>query len=295
MPSFSDIQSNPCTVTQLSGCCGFAAVVMALLTRKSAAIYQLAACASKGQPFRSITKSTHVRNRLLKRKRGGIIPSGDTFDQELCVALMILFKEYCRQSSNQLGAQWRRCLDFSVLFGWDYSTMNVTQITGTTTVSKLKNVPQGAVRSNGLSFPQRTSYKLGDLAMPADVMPSLLKMVGLTVQRHGVLTRSFPALATKTATQAKATFKKFQDEMQRIQTGRMAPFRFKGDVILGVGDEPTNQRYAQYHYVTHWVYVPATPQTAPGNDEFRCWTWGNEHDFWATMAGFYPAYGIYLG
>ena len=75
MPSLRQIKIDPSLVDRRSGCCGFAAALMAMLVRDSDEVDELADCVTKGSKWRDIDKSTRVRDRLIKRMRVGIIPS----------------------------------------------------------------------------------------------------------------------------------------------------------------------------------------------------------------------------
>jgi hypothetical protein len=310
MPKWNDVKANPSLVSQQSGCCGFAAVLMALLVRKSKVVDQLVACATTAKEFKRITKSTRVHERLLKRKRAGIVTGIDDFDQQLCLALMILFKEYCKQKGS---LAWEACLTYSTLWSWAYSSMTYTKTTdgdvlnwlsfgmlGTAPVTttgkptKLKDIPEGAVVTH-----DDLSYKKGDLALPATSVPELLGMVDLSVAAQAKLVTDtvFSGFDGKAPSAVRSgALKTFHDELNDVQTKGSASSHGYADVILGVGNKPTETKFNAYDNVTHWVYLPAKPNSKPGKDEIHCWTWGAEQDLWASIAGkgFYPAYALYL-
>jgi hypothetical protein len=311
MPNLTQIKADPSLVDQIKGCCGFAGALMALLVRKSDVVDEIADCASKGQEFKGIVKSTKVHARLLKRLRVGIIPGSKPYDFAMCLALMILFKEYSKQ--NGLTA-WDECITYSTKWSaWRYANIDVTQsdtsllrwlgggdftVTTTTRVSKLKDVPTDLSLSSGVSI-QGASYKAGDLAVPADTMPALLGMLDLSVKRQGALidNTSFAGFSGKKASAVKSNFQAFQDEIRTIQLAGNASSVDYTDVILGVGDRPGNSDFEAYNNVSHWVYVPVKPNNKPGSGEFKVWTWGAEHDFWSSITdigGYFPAYAIYL-
>lgn len=311
MPSLRDIETDPSLVDQIRGCCGFAGALMALLVRKSEVVGEIADCVSKGAKFKDIDKSTRVRDRLLKRLRVGIIPSNQPFDFAMCLALMILFKEHSKQEGS---SAWQECIDYSATWSqWAYARMQWSEtdhsllrlisggdftVTTTTNASKLKDIPRGKSLGSGVTI-GGYSYKRGDLAVPADTMPALLDMVGLTVKRQGPLINDtgFRALSGRKASFARPKFSGFQGEINRIQRAGSASSVDYADVILGVGNNPGDVGFEAYDNITHWVYVPVKPKSKPGSTEFKCWTWGAERDFWSFMTdgrGYYPAYAIYL-
>ncbi len=311
MPSLTQIKADPSLVDQIKGCCGFAGALMALLARDSDVVDEIADCTSKGQKFKDIVKSTRVHARLLKRLRVGIIPGSKPYDFAMCLALMILFKEYSKQ--NGLTA-WDECITYSSKWSaWAYANIDVTQsdtsllrwlgggdftVTTTTRVSKLGDVPTDLTLSSGVSI-QGYSYKRGDLAVPAATMPALLGMLGLTVKRQGALIddTAFAGFSGKKASAVKSKFQAFHDEIRRLQLAGSASSVDYSDVILGVGNKPGDSDFEAYDNVTHWVYVPVKPKNKPGSGEFKIWTWGAERDFWSDMTdgrSYYPAYAIYL-
>jgi hypothetical protein len=313
MPTLRAIKGDPSLVDQIKGCCGFAGAIMALLVRKSATIDQLVDCIDRGTKFKGIDASSRVPGRIRKRIGTGIIADASNHDFMMCLALMILFKEHSKQEGD---GDWQACLDYSAVWtSWAYDTMSYTTSStsllrlisgGSFTevthhhVTKLKQVPRG--KKVSLS---ELSYKGGDLAVPAPIMPSLLDLVEIDVVRHETLvdTSGFRLLKNKSANQAKLSFTAFSAEVNRIQRAGSARSVDYSDIILGIGHEPGNQDFEPYDNITHWVYIPAKPKAKPRMGEFKCWTWGAEHDFWAHMVdvhranrrpGFYPAYAIYL-
>jgi hypothetical protein len=305
MPTLNDVESDPSFVKQRAGCCGFAAVLMALLVRKSSVVDDLVDCATKGQQFKSISKSTRVQGRLLKRLKTGIISGKDDFDHQLCLALMLLFKELCKQESY---SGWQECIDYSKLWSWNYAEINYEKAeqsllqwltcdwfgaptTTTMTVSKLQDVPLGAKATF-----KDLSYKKGDLAIPAVSFPDVLTMVGLSVAKASRLVddSTFAGFDRKAASVARSTLNKFHGELNGVQKNGSTGSLGYSDVILGVGNNFTG-KFNSYYNVTHWVYLPAVPKNTPSSDELQCWTWGAEHDLWgARLNGYYPAYAIYL-
>lgn len=289
MPSLRQIKDDPSLVDQRSGCCGFAAALMALLARDSAEIDELVDCVTKGSKWKDIDKSTRVRDRLIKRLRVGIIPPNQPFDFCLCLALMILFKEHAKQTGSRA---WDDCMEFSQVWSaWSYSTMQHTKtdwsllrwldgggFSKTTTIatySKLKDVPKG-VKLGGKLTTTGLAYKKGDMAMPADRMPDLLEMVGLTVQAEGPLVgdRVFRTFEDEGSSFVRPKVSAFHRELNRIQRAGSASSVDYADLILGLGNEPGNSDFEAYQNVTHWVYVPAKPKAPPVGTEFKCWTWG---------------------
>lgn len=324
MPTLSEIKKDVYKVNQLRGCCGFAATLMALLVRKSKVVDELVQCVANGRKFRDIDQSVRVKGRIEKRLKVGIIDSRGRHDFQLILALMILFKEYSKQ--NNLGA-WEECIEYSQKWnGWNYAGLHFDHVddslyrwafggpkgsgffSGTYSqvtprvVSKIKDVEQGKTIGNGLTL--GLSYKRGDFAVPGPLMATLLGMVGLTVFREGPLIetsgfRQFTRLATvqDKVSVVRPKYQILQSLMWKVQqAGSASAYNFS-DAIVGVGNRPNQSDFEAYHNVTHWVYVPAKPKNKPGANEFKCWTWGGEYDFWQFMVNvkkYYPAYVIYL-
>lgn len=232
------------------------------------------------------------------------------FDFAMCLALMILFKEHSKQERS---SAWQECIDYSAVWTqWAYASMQYSEsdhslmrlilggdftVTTTTVVTKLEDIPTSKTLRSGVTI-DGYSYKRGDLAVPADTMPALLDLVGLTVRRQGRLIddTGFRTLSGQDASFARPRFSGFQAEINRIQQAGSARSVDYADVILGVGNNPGNAGFEAYDNITHWVYVPAKPKSKPGSTEIKCWTWGGERDFWSYMTddrGYYPAYAIY--
>jgi hypothetical protein len=295
MPTLQECRDDPSLIDQVSGCCGFAAALMALVERNSQVVDDLVACVFEGHQFGNVARSTRIKDRVRRRERVGILDTTTQEDWALCFGLMILLKEHAKQ--NNLNA-WNKCIQYSLLFQWGYSNIVVRGTNKSET--KLKPLTGYFVDwqvDQDFDF-VGLSYKKGDLALPFDVLPTLLGLLGLQVHSTDDLGAGRVNFAVaQPPFVAQLACREFSAEMRGMQTAQNAQQRQYDGVILGVGKRPDAQ-YGAYRHVCHWVYVPVSPtHGAPGAGDFKIWTWGQEREFWSDFvvnAGYYPAYALRL-
>ena len=293
MATIEECKKDPSKLDQNSGCCGFAAALMHLFVTQSSALNDFLNCVISCKAYRQIAKSTRITNRLIKRDLAGILDIDAHEDWMLCIALMLLFKESSKQKAD---GDWKKCSDYSTLWSWSYNDIT-TDSAQEPQVKKVKEVLAANAKVDA-NFAQDLSYKGGDLAVPADVLPKLLKLVDIdAIVRETVATKDFKLFAGKKAAQMKNGFTQLEQEIRSVQTtGSTKAVKWSG-LILGLGNKPGSAKFEAYDNVTHWVYVPARPNAVPANGEFKIWSWGKEFDFWKEIVDgkkYYPALVIEL-
>ncbi|WP_224245502.1 hypothetical protein [Hyalangium gracile] len=294
MPTIEECKKDPSILDQNSGCCGFAATLMHLFVTKSTALKDFLNCLLSCKAYPGVPKSTRITLRLLKRQDAGILDIDAREDWMLCHGLMMLFKESSKEKSD---GDWAKCETYSQLWSWAHSNLT-TDTALSQPATKVKELLAANAKVNA-SFAQGLSYKRGDLALPSDVLPNLLQLVGVTVAGQTVIpTTEFiqaqkqTSLAQKQRNQAALT-----REIQQVQSGGSTSSRTWSGIILGVGDKPNDTKFQAYNNVTHWVYVPVKPNKPPASGEFKVWSWGKEFDFWDYFVGqedYYPAVVVKL-
>jgi len=296
MPTIEECRKHPHKLDQHSGCCGFAAALMHLFVTKNKALNDFLNCMLSCKAYRGINKSTVITNRLIKRDLAGIIDIDAREDWMLCHGLMLLLKESSKQNGDD---DWKKCEDYSKLWtGWTHGELTTDSVLQKP-AEKLKDLIQANAKVNA-EFQGKLSYKRGDMAVPADVLRNLLKLVDINIAgAMPIDSNEFSKFNGKRAWQVQSNnaFTKFTEEVGDVQrSGSTSSVRWSG-LILGVGNKPGNQDFEKYYNVTHWVYVPAKPVSTPNSDDFKIWTWGKELDFWGQLvedAKYYPALVIDL-
>ncbi len=293
MPTIKECEQDPSKVDQKTGCCGFAATLMHSFVTKSSALKDFLNCVIHCKPYRDVAKSIRITDRLLKRDRAGIIDIDAREDWMLCHGLMILFKESSKQKAD---GDWAKCETYSTLWSWSHGDLTTDTVL-TAPATKVKDLISAKAKVNP-EFLGKLSYKRGDLAVPGDIIPNLVGLMDIAVDSTTTVpTTDFRQFKDKNASQVKGGFSSLTREVRTVQlTGSTASVNW-GGMILGVGNKPTEAKFEAYANVTHWVYVPAKPKVAPGGDEFKIWSWGQELNFWHDIVErrrYYPAMVIKL-
>jgi hypothetical protein len=163
------LRNQPSLVDQGNhGCCGPAGTLMGLLFKAPDAVNDLCGCVFDGREFGAVAKSTKVRLRIERRSTASFIQTAENqLDAKLSIGLMLLLKEYLKQTGEE--AVWQDCVQFSTNFeGWSYG-------------QKLKEVLDDPQKLATMTF----SYKQGSFALSIRAIEILLAMVGFQTETKG--------------------------------------------------------------------------------------------------------------
>jgi len=280
MTTLADCLTDHHKLDQHSGCCGFAAALMALLDKDPTNTMwnKIKACVMNGARFDPAgSKSTSIKARIKRRKDLGLI---NDEDHQLCLGLMLLLKEHLRTTLPTMMTSkdhpiWEACKPYSQCFAWTYAEGSYTDKTGTKLTSshrKLKNVVKNIKTGTKINLGSH-SYKKGDLCLTKDALKALLQMVGLDYGTDQVIldstdfaTVSGKASPTASWSSVKATL------VSKYMNG--AGLGFKG-AILGMGYVGQDASFGTYGNIAHWVYLPAQSAKTM-SDDLTVWTWGHD-------------------
>lgn len=302
MPQLEDILEIPSLVDQRSGCCGFAAGLMAVLDKGDRdTIGEIVNCLINGTVYRKIKNTHKVRFSMLKRRALNIVPwrhepslghlstkeNHKLIDFEMCIAIMLIFKHFCAYRNSN---DWQECVDYSALFGdWTYE-LEIRKFRGDLDghglVSQKRLLELGYRHKFGDDINTKVSelsYRTGDLAVPPSVMPKLLKMLGLNVVAASAVTLAQAAtLMIRSGAIQRMNRKKIQWQDRRVahvHRGEYARVAYKS-MIIGIGrTDHHNAAFQQYNNVEHWAYVPSYTLVPPRENSGLCWTWGREYHY----------------
>lgn len=268
----------PFSFNQTNGCCGFAGVLMSLLEHNCIEFESLSDAIFNSKNYKGVNNSQKITERLEKRSQmtdslnnpwGTIynfendkpkaIGQTKLFDLKMCVGLMIIFKEYLKQSGK--NTIWDECNIYSSKFeDWEYKPLSM----------KLKN------RTSGVSLGY--SYKNGDLALTRDALAWLVKLVygnKAIVDRWEIISNTdFDLQDANKIQNAKASFvSKYRHALTSLST----PERM--GAILGVAKNvrAKNNEFKPYDYMSHWVYIPQN-QSSQNPSTLELWTWGQKFE-----------------
>lgn len=202
------LAANPHEYKQLHGCCGFAAVIMALIRHNRYKFQALCAACYNDEATGNVTllawpgRLVEVRDMATKvgrplslrtrlewredamrfyRDPAAPVPAAPVWEVRVSVGLMILFKEWLRRQPAPTDAIWAECTQFSTLFG-DYR----------------QNSKVGRVKDHDIDLGQ-FSRKRGDLALTPSAVRQLARFVFEHISYTGDLANTLVDAPSRTA------------------------------------------------------------------------------------------------
>jgi hypothetical protein len=253
------LKTSPHLVKQHGGCCGFAATLMGLLVHNPKELDALYNTLAVSKSYRGILQSSKVSLRVQKRILAGFIePTAPNYlDGRLSIALMILLKEYLKETGKK--DIWEGCIEYSKkVSGWQYG-------------DKLKNLQNIEDAPKLFGF----SYKHGDLALTAYALQWLLVMVGFEAVEGRSLISNEDVDGYKSDLLPIQSHGDLQDGLREVLAWINRGVYAGG--VLGVTRAGfINPAQEPYEYISHWVYLPKQKQQLGDVWDAVTWTWGEE-------------------